>query len=254
MKIKTLILLSTLFCPIAFADADIKNNGDTIQLKTNKIQWLKKPFLDFTNEDLEGQNRNALAMFVANEQGIITQVELKNSTGLLALDQKIIRALKTARIQPYKKNDENVSIFIQLPLTLNLREIHDGQSYPSSEYPLCKIKLSSEIEKSYKKGLKVPFQYLNFPNTLLFPAKHLGYFDNNQVKISLKIAKNKTVYPDIKVIKSTGSYYIDYKLKLLLESRLVKTQNDLIPFLKITTTDQIELDISDCEKTINNLK
>lgn len=128
MKIKTLILLSNILCTVTFASADIKNTEDAIKLQSSKIQWLKKPFLDFTNEDLEGQNRNAIAMFVANEQGIITQVELKNSTGLLALDQKIIRALKTARIQPYKKNDENVSIFIQLPLTLNLREIHDGQS------------------------------------------------------------------------------------------------------------------------------
>lgn len=254
MKIKILILLSSMLCPITFADADIQSTQTASTIKTNEVQWIKKPSLDFTNEDLEGKNRYATVFLSANEQGIIHQVNIVNSTGLEQLDRKIIQAVKLAKVQPYTENGEIHSFTAVLPLTLYLDEIPDGQSYPSSEYPLCKIKLSSEIEQSYKKGLKVPFQYLNFPNTLLFPAKHLGYFDNNQVKISLKIAKNKTVYPDIKVIKSTGSYYIDYKLKLLLESRLVKTQNALIPFLKTTTTDQIGLDISDCEKIINNLK
>lgn len=54
-------------------------------------------------------------------------------------------------------------------------------------------------------------------------------------------------YPVIEILENTGNAYIDSKLRLLLESRLVKTQNSLIPFFKMTATDRIQLDPSDCE-------
>lgn len=118
MKIKTLILLSSLLCPIAFADVDIQNNENALKIQLDQVIWLNSPKFYFTNNDLENINRQFLARIFTNKQGIVTQVEILKSTELQRLDQKLVSSLKRSRLKPHTINGQAFPIIAELPIEL----------------------------------------------------------------------------------------------------------------------------------------
>lgn len=79
------------------------------------VIWKRQPKVGFTSADLEGEPRSATVLVEANEQGIVTNVVITKSSGLPALDEKIIRATKYARFEPYVENGINYPISAEVP-------------------------------------------------------------------------------------------------------------------------------------------
>ena len=81
----------------------------------DKVKWARQPHISITQADLEGQNRKLLLNVEANNQGIITNVTVKESSGLRDLDKKAIAAVKSSKIKPYQLNGEYYSFDLILP-------------------------------------------------------------------------------------------------------------------------------------------
>lgn len=81
----------------------------------DKVKWARQPRISITQAELEGQNRKLLLNVEANNQGIITNVIVKESSGLRELDKKAISAVKSSKIKPYQLNGEYYSFDLILP-------------------------------------------------------------------------------------------------------------------------------------------
>lgn len=100
-----------------------KNNNIVVEKENNVkkltdstgVTWKRQPKVGFTSADLEGEPRSAVVMVEANERGMVTNVVITKSSGLPALDEKIIRATKSARFEPYVENGINYPISAELP-------------------------------------------------------------------------------------------------------------------------------------------
>ena len=84
------------------------------------VQWSRSPKPSYSNSDLEGQTRNAMVYIEANEKGVITSVRMVRSTGVPALDEKILRSVRSSKFKPYKENGVAYPIKANLPLLLTL--------------------------------------------------------------------------------------------------------------------------------------
>lgn len=81
----------------------------------DKVKWERMPRIHISQADLEGKNRRLSLSVVANKQGIITDVNVKQSSGLLKLDEQAISAVKGAKIKPYQLNGKYYSFDVILP-------------------------------------------------------------------------------------------------------------------------------------------
>lgn len=68
------------------------------------VQWSRSPRLSVTAKDLEDQSRSAMVLIEADEKGRITNARITRSSGLPSLDDKILRAVKSAKFKPYMEN------------------------------------------------------------------------------------------------------------------------------------------------------
>ena len=84
------------------------------------VQWSRSPKPSYSNSDLEGQTRNAMVYIEANEKGVITSARMVRSTGVPALDEKILRSVRSSKFKPYKENGVAYPIKANLPLLLTL--------------------------------------------------------------------------------------------------------------------------------------
>lgn len=84
------------------------------------VQWSRSPKPSYSNSDLEGQTRNAVVYIEANEKGVVTSARMVSSTGVPALDEKILRAVRSSKFKPYKENGVAYPIKANLPLELTL--------------------------------------------------------------------------------------------------------------------------------------
>ena len=74
------------------------------KLNIGQISWSRSPKPVYTNKDLQGSNRIIVVSIEADAKGSITNVRVIKSSGLSALDEKIVRAVKGAKFKPYKEN------------------------------------------------------------------------------------------------------------------------------------------------------
>lgn len=84
------------------------------------VQWSRSPKPAYSNSDLEGQTRTAMVYIEANEKGVITSARMVRSTGVPALDEKILRSVRSSKFKPYKENGVAYPIKANLPLELTL--------------------------------------------------------------------------------------------------------------------------------------
>ena len=84
------------------------------------VQWSRSPKPSYSNSDLQGQTRTAMVYIEANEKGVITSVRMVRSTGVPALDEKILRSVRSSKFKPYKENGVAYPIKANLPLELTV--------------------------------------------------------------------------------------------------------------------------------------
>lgn len=84
------------------------------------VQWSRSPKPSYTNRDLQGETRSVVVLIEANEKGSITSARITRSSGIAALDEKILRAVRSAKFKPYKENGVAYPIRAEQPFELTL--------------------------------------------------------------------------------------------------------------------------------------
>lgn len=106
--------------PVAPAPAPVAPSAPkTVSIGGSGVQWSRSPKPSYTNRDLQGETRNVVVRIEANEKGVITDAQITRSSGIPALDQKILRAVRSAKFKPYKENGVAYPIRAEQELTLN---------------------------------------------------------------------------------------------------------------------------------------
>ena len=81
------------------------------------VAWSRKPRLSFTNKDLENVRRTVVVNITATADGKITNVKVTKSSGVAALDEKVLRAVRGAKFVASK---DGRAIYGDLPFELEL--------------------------------------------------------------------------------------------------------------------------------------
>ncbi|ENV68825.1 energy transducer TonB [Acinetobacter towneri] len=92
----------------------------TVSIGGSGVQWSRSPKPTYSNRDLQGETRTVVVLIEANENGAITHAQITRSSGLPALDQKILRAVRSAKFKPYKENGVAYPIRAEQPFELIL--------------------------------------------------------------------------------------------------------------------------------------
>ena len=107
--------------PVAPAPAPVAPSAPkTVSIGGSGVQWSRSPKPTYSNRDLQGETRNVVVRIEANEKGVITDAQITRSSGIPALDQKILRAVRSAKFKPYKENGVAYPIRAEQPFELTL--------------------------------------------------------------------------------------------------------------------------------------
>ncbi|PKF31162.1 MULTISPECIES: energy transducer TonB [Acinetobacter] len=83
------------------------------------VQWSRSPKLSVTAKDLDNQTRSVMVMIEADEKGKITNARITRSSGIPNLDEKVLRAVRSAKFKPYMENGVAYPIRAEQPFDLS---------------------------------------------------------------------------------------------------------------------------------------
>ena len=89
-------------------------------LTQGQISWVRSPKPAYTNRDLQGADRTVVVSITADAAGKVTDVRVIRSSGIPALDQKVVRAVQNAKFRPYKENGVAYPFKAEQPFELKL--------------------------------------------------------------------------------------------------------------------------------------
>lgn len=89
-------------------------------LSQGQISWVRSPKPSYTNKDLQGSDRVIVVAIEADTSGRVTNVRVTKSSGVPALDQKIVRSVQNAKFKPYKENGVAYPFKAEQPFELKL--------------------------------------------------------------------------------------------------------------------------------------
>jgi TonB family protein len=101
------IILFSLLCLVqttTFSSTPISAKQMIIRNATHPIHWKHTPKPNYTNDDLQDKNRKITVQLDSNVNGKITNVSILKSSGLTSLDEKVVKAVYQAQLQPYIEN------------------------------------------------------------------------------------------------------------------------------------------------------
>lgn len=91
----------------------------SVSIGGSGVQWSLSPKPSYDQNDLRGSPRSIVVLIEADEKGKIINVTVVKSSGIPALDQKILRAVRGAKFKPYMENGVAYPIKAQQPFDLS---------------------------------------------------------------------------------------------------------------------------------------
>lgn len=211
---------------------------------TTRIQWIKYPQLQFKSEDLANHDRSAIIRIRADETGRVIATEVKESTGLKFLDQKIIAAVTLAKVKPYSKNGTTLEMVGYQTFTLKLDDSEDNPSRKSQ----CSYSFESKNWLRQQKHQSVPFTYLQQPQLQL--AEVLLNDQDRVVKFKFKVDQQGDV-TQVKLKKRSGVNAIDQQVIEAVQHSQVavkRSYKTLWIYKKSTFKDEIHFEVNGCSE------
>ncbi|CAG67433.1 MULTISPECIES: TonB family protein [Acinetobacter] len=106
--------------PAAQPQVNREPSPKNVSIGGSGVQWSRTPRPSYTNRDLQGETRSIVVMIEADETGKIINARITRSSGIPALDEKILRSVRGARFKPYKENGVAYPIRAEQPFDLTL--------------------------------------------------------------------------------------------------------------------------------------
>ena len=187
MKPLFLLALSTLPFHLSHAaqpplELTIQKSSAQSAHLTTRIQWLDFPKPQYKNSDLNQQNRAAIIRVYADETGDVTKATVQETTGIKALDEKLVNAVLQAKVKPFMEDDTALAVIGYQVFNLNLTP-DDAEA--------CNYSFDSKNWRAQQQQQKVPFQYQVQPK-LALDSTQLNNHDR-QIKFSFKADKHGNI-------------------------------------------------------------
>ena len=242
MKPLFLLALSTLPFHLSHAaqpplELTIQKSSAQSAHLTTRIQWLDFPKPQYKNSDLNQQNRAAIIRVYADETGDVTKATVQETTGIKALDEKLVNAVLQAKVKPFIEDDTALAVIGYQVFNLNLTP-DDAEA--------CNYSFDSKNWRAQQQQQKVPFQYQVQPK-LALDSTQLNDHDR-QIKFSFKADKHGNIKKP-KIIKGSGIYALDQQvLQAVANSKVSvkRTASRLWLYKKSKFKDAIEFDLNAC--------
>ena len=242
MKPLFLLALSTLPFHLSHAaqpplELTIQKSSAQSAHLTTRIQWLDFPKPQYKNSDLNQQNRAAIIRVYADETGEVTKATVQETTGIKALDEKLVNAVLQAKVKPFMEDDTALAVIGYQVFNLNLTP-DDAEA--------CNYSFDSKNWRAQQQQQKVPFQYQVQPK-LALDSTQLNDHDR-QIKFSFKADKHGNIKKP-KITKGSGIYELDQQvLQAVANSRVSvkRTASTLWIYKKSKFKDAIEFDLNAC--------
>lgn len=242
MKPLFLLALSTLPFHLSHAaqpplELTIQKSSAQSAHLTTRIQWLDFPKPQYKNSDLNQQNRAAIIRVYADETGEVTKATVQETTGLKALDEKLVNAVLQAKVKPFIEDDTALAVIGYQVFNLNLTP-DDAEA--------CNYSFDSKNWRAQQQQQKVPFQYQAQPKLALDSTQLNGH--DRQIKFSFKADKHGNIKKP-KIIKGSGIYALDQQvLQAVANSKVSvkRTASTLWLYKKSKFKDAIEFDLNAC--------
>ncbi|MEG2637278.1 MAG: TonB-dependent receptor [Acinetobacter sp.] len=242
MKPLFLLALSTLPFHLSHAaqpplELTIQKSSAQSAHLTTRIQWVDFPKPQYKNSDLNQQNRAAIIRVYADETGDVTKATVQETTGIKALDEKLVNAVLQAKVKPFIEDDTALAVIGYQVFNLNLTP-DDAEA--------CSYSFDSKNWRAQQQQQKVPFQYQAQP-TLALDSTQLNGHDR-QIKFSFKADKHGNIKKP-KIIKGSGIYALDQQvLQAVANSKVSvkRTASTLWLYKKSKFKDAIEFDLNAC--------
>ncbi len=242
MKPLFLLALSTLPFHLSHAaqpplELTIQKSSAQSAHLTTRIQWLDFPKPQYKNSDLNQQNRAAIIRVYADETGDVTKATVQETTGLKALDEKLVNAVLQAKVKPFIEDDTALAVIGYQVFNLNLTP-DDAEA--------CNYSFDSKNWRAQQQQQKVPFQYQVQPKLALDSTQLNGH--DRQIKFSFKADKHGNIKKP-KITKGSGIYALDQQvLQAVANSKVSvkRTASTLWLYKKSKFKDAIEFDLNAC--------
>lgn len=242
MKPLFLLALSTLPFHLSHAaqpplELTIQKSSAQSAHLTTRIQWVDFPKPQYKNSDLNQQNRAAIIRVYADETGDVTKATVQETTGLKALDEKLVNAVLQAKVKPFMEDDTALAVIGYQVFNLNLTP---------DDVEACNYSFDSKNWRAQQQQQKVPFQYQAQP-TLALESSQLNGHDR-QIKFSFKADKHGNIKKP-KITKGSGIYQLDQQvLQAVANSKVSvkRTASTLWLYKKSKFKDAIEFDLNAC--------
>ncbi len=242
MKPLFLLALSTLPLHLSHAaqpplELTIQKSSAQSAHLTTRIQWVDFPKPQYKNSDLNQQNRAAIIRVYADETGDVTKATVQETTGIKALDEKLVNAVLQAKVKPFIEDDTALAVIGYQVFNLNLTP---------DDIEECNYSFNSKNWRAQQQQQKVPFQYQAQP-TLALESSQLNGHDR-QIKFSFKADKHGNIKKP-KITKGSGIYELDQQvLQAVANSKVSvkRTASTLWIYKKSKFKDAIEFDLNAC--------
>ena len=250
---KKLIQLTLLFTSCALSSAHAANSQQLQKLEpetitaesthlTTRIEWTQFPRIQYNSAELSEQDRSAIIRIKANKQGHVINADIQESTGIKALDQKIIRAVEQAKVKPHQENGNKKAIVGYQTFTLRLKDASDQ----TQNNAVCKYSFDSEVWHRQSKDKSTVFKYAQQPTLSL--DQNLLKFKDRTVKFKFKVNKQGEV-TQVKLKKLSGVNAIDQAVANAVSNsqvELKRTASTLWMYKKHTLKDEIHFAMDNC--------
>ncbi|AOA59160.1 energy transducer TonB family protein [Acinetobacter larvae] len=218
--------------------------SDTEQHTNNAaaIRWQTPPNIRLSSHDLREIDRDITLTIYANGMGKVTRVIIEKSSGLAAVDQKVVRAVYRASFQPYQENGIAQAFFVTQPINLKNPSALTTQDNTSGQ--TCHVAFNSWVWSQQIAGVTTAFRYKK-PLPLSLDPKQLQGQDRH-IDLQFKLSRNNVI-SDVKLLKSSGDHTIDKEvLHIFANYAEINAKPKFWQFYKRTMTDQIQLKLHHC--------
>jgi TonB family protein len=86
----------------------------------SRVDVLSLGKLNYDDRELHQQQRLLILIIQIDHKGLPTALWVKQSSGILSLDERALKAMKKSKFKPHKINGESVAVVVDFPIQLKL--------------------------------------------------------------------------------------------------------------------------------------
>ncbi|QIO05057.1 energy transducer TonB [Acinetobacter shaoyimingii] len=253
---KKLLISGLILCSASYVVADstlqdqksTTNNVNSNVMHAKHIGWSRQPRVNFLAGDLEGKPRSVSVIIQADKFGKIIEAKIDQSSGLSELDNRILSAVKVAKLRPTSLDSDQEFIKVIQDFKFISHDYSSTKKSPPLSNrvrkPICSYSFNSVVLNKQIKGQETAFKYIQKPPLSIQKAELER--QDRMVKFEFKLSRKNKI-SDIKLIQGSNLVNIDSKVIDAVSKAQVSATRKFYQFYKLKFEDQIDFNLNACD-------